>query len=181
MFSSKEPKTASAPPASGNGPATETGKASGVPSIISPDLKIIGDLKSTGDIQIDGAAEGDIHCRMLTIGERAQIQGSIVADTVRISGTVVGQVKAKSVFLEKSAKMTGDITHENLTMEAGAFFEGHVRHIQNNAGNSPSVGSGASTSTSTSTSTSDKVAQLHPTSGGNGSDTPRAETQRPVV
>ena len=87
-------------------------------------------MKCNGDIQIDGTVEGDINCRILTIGERAKISGSVVADTVRISGTIRGQVKAKTVHLNKSARVTGDITHGTLTMEAGASLEGQVRRLE---------------------------------------------------
>jgi cytoskeletal protein CcmA (bactofilin family) len=115
-----------------NGSATNgsSTKASGVPSIISPDLKIIGDLKSGGDIQIDGTIEGDINSRLLTIGERAIVEGSIVTDTVRISGTVKGQIKARIVHLDKVARVIGDVTHETLTMEAGASLEGQVKRME---------------------------------------------------
>ncbi len=164
MFSSKDSKTQGTT-ATGNGSAGGKSKATGVPSIISPDLKIIGDLKSSGDIQIDGCVEGDIHSRTLTIGQSAEVQGSIVADTVRISGTVIGQIKAKEVTLEPSAKMTGDITHENLTMEAGAFLEGHVRRMQGGT-----FAGGDS-----------KVAPLRPSQTGNGPDTGHSETRRPIV
>ena len=140
--------TTAATPTSANG---DRAKTTGVPSIISPDLKIVGDLKSSGDIQIDGTIEGDINSRLLTVGEQATVEGSIVADTVRISGTVRGQVKAKTVHLDKKARVTGDITHETLTMEAGAFFEGQVRRMEQT--------SGASTA---------KVAPLHPAGSTNG-------------
>lgn len=120
--------TASASPSQA---AAETRKpGSGVPSIISPDLKITGDLKSSGDIQIDGTVEGDIDSRLLIVGVGARVEGSISAETVRVSGTVHGEVKAKSVTLDKSAKVVGDVVHENLTMEAGAFLEGGVRRLE---------------------------------------------------
>ena len=160
MFS-KDPK-ASITPTTPTTPATPTGtngangdsaKLTGIPSIISPDLKIVGDLKSHGDIQIDGTIEGDINSRLLTVGEQATVEGCIVADTVRISGTVLGQVKAKTVHLDKKARVTGDITHEILTMEAGAFFEGQVRRIEQTSGAS-----------------SAKVAPLHPVGSTNGQD-----------
>ena len=101
-----------------------------VPSIISPDLKIVGDLKCTGDIQIDGTIEGSIAGGLVTIGEQAKVEGSIVAETVRIFGTVNGQVRAKTVYLDKTGKVIGDIAHENLTIEAGAHFEGRVQHLE---------------------------------------------------
>ena len=123
---SKAPTMASTPTgANGDG-----AKISGVPSIISPDLKIVGDLKSNGDIQIDGRIEGDINSRLLTIGEQAVVEGCIVADTVRISGTVKGQIKARIVHLDKVARVIGDVTHETLTMEAGASLEGQVKRLE---------------------------------------------------
>ncbi len=71
-----------------------------VPSIISPDLKIVGDLKCTGDIQIDGTIEGSVTGGLIIIGEQAKVEGLIAAETVRISGTVNGQVRAKTVHLD---------------------------------------------------------------------------------
>ncbi len=103
-----------------------TATASSAPSIISPDLKIVGNLKGHGAMQIDGMIEGDIDVPLLTVGEQGKIDGSTVAETVRIFGTVDGRVQAKTVRLDKSAKVTADITHETLTIEAGAYFEGKV-------------------------------------------------------
>ncbi len=104
--------------------------SSGVPSIISPDLKIVGNLKSNGAIQIDGTIEGDIDVPLLTVGEQGNVNGSTVAETVRIFGTISGQVWAKTVRLAESAKVTADITHETLTIEAGAYFEGKVHPLK---------------------------------------------------
>ena len=106
------------------------GGSSKIPSIFSPDLKIVGDLKSTGDIQIDGSIEGLVEGRRIIVGEQGRIEGSIVAEAVRISGTVNGQVQAKSVHLDKAAKVTADIAHETLTIEAGAYFEGRVQRLE---------------------------------------------------
>ena len=106
-------------------------KVTGVPSIISPDLTILGNLKCSGDVQIDGTVEGDIESRSVVVGEGAKVEGAIFADSVRISGAVNGQVKARSVALDHSAEVAGDIFHESLTMEAGAFLEGGVRRLDN--------------------------------------------------
>ncbi len=61
------------------------GASDDVPSIISPDLKIVGDLKSNGDIQIDCTIEGDIESCLLTVGEQGKVEGSTVADPVWVS------------------------------------------------------------------------------------------------
>jgi cytoskeletal protein CcmA (bactofilin family) len=101
---------------------------SAAPSIISSDLKILGDLISAGDLQVDGIVEGDIQSRSLTIGEGAVVNGNVVAETTRVCGQVTGQIKASTVTLDRTAKVVGDIIHQILAIEPGAFLEGHVRH-----------------------------------------------------
>ncbi len=135
MFSkaSKPPKapslSESLPQSESAAPAPVAGPRPGVPSIISADLKIVGDLNSGGDLQIDGAVEGDITSRALTIGESAVVRGVLMAETVRIYGSVIGEVKANSVTLSKTARVEGDIVHQSLTMEAGADLIGRLSRL----------------------------------------------------
>ncbi len=110
-------------------PVSARGPRPGVPSIISADLKIVGDLHSGGDLQIDGAVEGDITSRSLTIGESAVVRGVLVAETVRIYGSVIGEVRANSVTLSKTARVEGDIIHQSLTIEAGADLIGRLSRL----------------------------------------------------
>ena len=117
---------------------SKTSKASGKkaqaekaspPSIISTDMRIVGDLSSEGEIQIDGAVDGDIRSKTLLIGETAIIKGEIAADTVNVHGTLNGQIKARSVNLFRSSHVVGDIIHEDLAIETGAFLEGHCKRM----------------------------------------------------
>jgi cytoskeletal protein CcmA (bactofilin family) len=89
----------------------------------------------------------------LTVGEQAVVEGCIVADTVRISGTVKGEIRARMVHLDKDARVTGDLIHETLTMEAGALLEGQVKRLE-----------------SSSKKTTAKVAALRPATSANGSE-----------
>ena len=117
------------PPASS--PSSSSNKRSGpraAPSIFSTDLVVTGNLVATGDMQIDGKVEGDIRSGSLTIGEKAYIQGEIVADEVVIRGKVLGSIRARRVQLASTCHVEGNILHEALAVEAGAFFEGHCRH-----------------------------------------------------
>lgn len=108
----------------------DTAPTKSVPSIISADLSITGDLVSQGEIQVDGTIEGDIECRSLIIGVNGSVTGEVTADDVRIHGSVSGQVRAKSVYLASTSHMVGDIIHESLAIEPGAFMEGHCRRLQ---------------------------------------------------
>ncbi len=106
----------------------------GVPSIISADLKIVGDLHSNGDLQVDGAVEGDITSRSLTIGEGAVVRGSLLAESVRVHGAIFGQIKANSVTLTKTAKVEGNVVHQALSMEAGAILSGNLSRLDTAVG-----------------------------------------------
>ncbi|WP_218822799.1 bactofilin family protein [Tistlia consotensis] len=104
-------------------------QASGVPSIVSADLRIEGNLHSIGDVQIDGIVNGDIASKTLTIGEGAEVHGAIEAESLRICGTVEGEVTAKTVILTKTARVYGDVLHESLSVEAGALIHGFCKRL----------------------------------------------------
>ena len=47
-----------------------------------------------------------------------------------IHGKITGQINAKSVSLAKTAYVKGDILHEKLAIEHGAYLEGHCRRTE---------------------------------------------------
>ena len=126
MFS----KASKAPQSNSNTGDARTTLKTSVPSIISADLRINGDLICSGDIQVDGWVEGDIQSRNIIIGEGATVQGSLQAESVRVCGLVNGQIKADSVVLEKTAKVTGDVLHKTLAIEQGAYLEGMCKRLE---------------------------------------------------
>ena len=105
--------------------ATKPGRSA--PSLFSADLEIIGNLTTPGEVQLDGTIEGDVTCEKLMVGEKARVSGHVQADEVVIRGKIIGNVKAKNVELAKTAHVVGDIWHDTLAIDAGAFLEGHCR------------------------------------------------------
>lgn len=101
------------------------------PSIISTDMIVQGSLVATGDIQVDGKVEGDIESGSLTVGEKATVHGEITCEEVIIRGRVIGSVRAARVHLAGTSHVEGDIYHQALAVETGAFFEGNCRHSDN--------------------------------------------------
>ncbi len=97
------------------------------PSLISTDLEIAGNLSTSGEVQLDGTVAGDVNCGKLVIGEKASITGQIEADEVMVRGRVTGRIKARDVRLAKTAHVNGDIWHDSLAIEAGAFLDGHCK------------------------------------------------------
>jgi cytoskeletal protein CcmA (bactofilin family) len=128
MFSSKKD---TAPPPAANVPPAKRAARSSAPSIISADLIVTGTLTSTGDIQIDGRVEGDVHSAGLVIGDKAYINGEILAEEVTIRGRVHGSIRARKVLLCSTSHVEGNILHEAFAVETGAFFEGNCRHADN--------------------------------------------------
>jgi cytoskeletal protein CcmA (bactofilin family) len=98
------------------------------PSLIAEDVRLTGNISAKGEIQLDGIVEGDVQATTLTIGETGAVKGAINADSVIIKGVVEGQIRCRSVRLEKNAKVKGDLWHETVSIEAGAIVEGHLLH-----------------------------------------------------
>jgi len=132
MFSSKSKDNmpTSAPAAPAPSSVKRAGRSS-APSIISSDLVVTGTLTSTGDIQIDGRVEGDVRSSGLVIGDKAFIQGEVLAEDVTVRGRVQGGIRARKVLLCTTCHVEGNILHEAFAVEAGAFFEGNCRHSDN--------------------------------------------------
>lgn len=133
MFSNRNKETDAAPLANSL-PAIQVQKrpnrTNAAPSIIGADLVVTGTLTSNGDIQIDGKVEGNVHSTSMTIGDKAYIEGDVVADDVVVRGRIKGGIRARKVLLTGTCHVEGDILHETFAVESGAFFEGNCRHAE---------------------------------------------------
>lgn len=114
----------------------ETPKSMGV-SVISKALRITGQLESTEDIRIDGEVDGDIHGVSVTVGPGAKVKGSVYGQTVELAGTIEGKIEAKRVVLTSTAHMAGDVIHQDIKIESGAYIDGHCRPGTNKIDNRP--------------------------------------------
>ncbi len=98
-----------------------------VPSIIGEDLTITGNVTSKGEIQVDGEIQGDIHCGSLLLGDKSQVMGNVIAEDVVVRGRVSGSIRGLRVTLQAQSHVEGDIFHQSLAIEQGAYFEGKSR------------------------------------------------------
>ncbi len=102
-----------------------------MPSIISAALRLKGNVECEGVVHVDGAIDGDVRCRSLTVSETGSVDGHICASEVEVRGTVKGSVQAKRVHVTASARIAGDVTHEILIVERGAAVNGFYRTAEN--------------------------------------------------
>lgn len=117
-------------PAANNTQAPRASAAT-TPSLIASDVQIEGNVTTGGELQLDGNITGDLKCGGLVMGETGSVKGTIAADNVTIRGTVQGEIRARSVRLEKSAVVEGDVIHESLSVESGAKLTGRFAHTSN--------------------------------------------------
>jgi cytoskeletal protein CcmA (bactofilin family) len=100
-----------------------------LPTVLSVPRKaaIEGLIDYDGDVVVEGVVIGDVRCKTLTIKERGQVDGSIVAERVIVLGEVNGQIYAGDLVLRTACSVAADIFHKQLLLEDGCFFEGKSR------------------------------------------------------
>ena len=97
-------------------------------SVIGSDVVIKGDISATVDLHVDGRIEGDIQCASLVQGEGSHVEGAIVAETARLAGSVSGSITARELVVLRTARISGDVHYDALTIEQGAEVEGRFAH-----------------------------------------------------
>jgi cytoskeletal protein CcmA (bactofilin family) len=122
------PQASATRPAATPAPARSGDKP--VPSVIGPDLTILGNLVSKGEVHVEGEVQGDMHASHIMVGEKAKVTGSIVAEEVVVRGHVMGSIRGRRVSLQSTSHVDGDIYHQTLAIEQGAFFEGKSRRAE---------------------------------------------------
>jgi cytoskeletal protein CcmA (bactofilin family) len=95
-----------------------------VTSVLASDLVFEGNVSGPGDLHVDGTLKGDVKVARLTVGDTGNIEGNVQAEYVEVRGRVVGGVMGKQVKLVSTAYVDGDITHEQLSIDVGAYFQG---------------------------------------------------------
>ena len=87
---------------------------------------ITGDIQSKGDVRIDGNLKGSVNTTgKLVLGKEGVIEGDVVCNNADISGTLKAKITVSQLLLLKTtAKLTGDISTNKLSIEPGATFTG---------------------------------------------------------
>jgi cytoskeletal protein CcmA (bactofilin family) len=67
-----------------------------------------------------------VACKSLILGPSGRIKGNISADRATIGGTVEGTVNAVTLIVEKSARVSGDLVYQNVSVENGAQVDGRL-------------------------------------------------------
>ena len=128
-------------------------------SVIGTDVVVSGDVATADELRIDGRIEGNVRCGRLDQGEDGVICGDVVAEEARIAGIVEGRIDVRTLTLEPSARVTGDVSYECLAIAAGARIEGRLAHRDGPSAGQPSGNAARGEKTSA---TGGAVAELFP-------------------
>ncbi len=88
----------------------------------------------TKSVTIDGTVKGDVRGDVVHIGHRAHVRGRLDAREVIVGGRVEGSIHGRVVQFLKTARVTGPVWHDTLSIEPGARFDGPCRHNPDAAG-----------------------------------------------
>ncbi len=102
-------------------------------SFIGNEVVITGNVTGQGDLHIDGTVDGDVSGKTVILGAAGTIKGNLVAERANVGGTVEGTVNAATLVIERTARVTGDLTYQTVSIENGAQVEGRLTQ-RNNAG-----------------------------------------------
>ena len=108
-------------------PATRSGN--GTMSFLGAEVTVTGNIEGQGNLHIDGRVDGDVTCATLIVGNNGQVNGNITADDAKIAGTINGTVAAKVLTIEASARITGDLSYDSVSVETGAQVDGRVKRL----------------------------------------------------
>ncbi len=107
---------------------------------IGPSIQIKGELIGKEDLAIEGRVEGQIKLsdNELVIGQKARIDATLEAKTIRVEGEVKGDLIATDrVELANGSTVTGDIISPRIAIADGARFKGSVDMDRSRASSSP--------------------------------------------
>ena len=87
---------------------------------------ITGDIVSKGDIRIDGTLKGSVNTEgRVVLGREGMIEGDVICKDADISGTIKAKITVSQLLsLKTTAKLSGDIITNKLSIEPGAAFSG---------------------------------------------------------
>ena len=111
-------------------PTTRSGN--GTMSFLDAEVTVTGNIEGQGNLHIDGRVDGDVTCATLIVGNNGQVNGNITADDAKIAGTINGTVAAKVLTIEASARITGDLSYDSVSVETGAQVDGRVKRLTRN-------------------------------------------------
>jgi len=108
-------------------PPSQAGASRTGTCVIGPRTVIKGEVTGDEDVLVEGIVEGEVRiARDLRVGQGGTVKATISAQSVVVSGEVVGDCQAENrVEIQASGRVTGNIRAPKIVIAEGAMFKGN--------------------------------------------------------
>jgi cytoskeletal protein CcmA (bactofilin family) len=122
-----EPAPQRVSPAAAPAPAASPAPRGGGACVIGSKTTVKGEISGDEDVLVDGTVEGQIRINKdLRVGQGGTVKATIDAQSVVVSGEVIGDCHAASrVEIQASGRLTGNIRAPRVVIAEGAVFKGN--------------------------------------------------------
>ena len=97
-------------------------------AILGNGAKFTGKINNAKSIEINGMVHADLVTEKVTIGSSGNFKGAVKSDLVVIAGEYEGKMKADSIWLTETSRISGEIQYKSLQMDRGAALNCRVVH-----------------------------------------------------
>ena len=96
-------------------------------SLIGVGIAVIGNITAQVDVTIEGQVHGDVKCAGLILGSEGLIKGGVIAERIKVSGSLEGTIDASDLAIESEGRVSADISYRSLRVANGASLDGQLR------------------------------------------------------
>ena len=96
-------------------------------SLIGVGIAVTGNITAQVDVTIEGQVHGDVKCAGLILGRKGLIKGVVIAERVKVSGSLEGTVDAGDLAIESEGRVSADVSYRTLRVANGASLDGQLR------------------------------------------------------
>ena len=100
-------------------------------AVLGAGARFSGKISNAKSIEINGYVEADLATEKVTIGSTGKFLGKVDSELVVIAGEYEGKMKADSVWLTESSRISGEVHYKSLQMDRGAALNCRVVHNWN--------------------------------------------------
>ena len=100
-------------------------------AVLGSGARFTGKISNAKSIEINGYVEADLTTEKVTIGSTGKFIGAVASDLVVIAGEYEGKMKAESVWLTETSRISGEVHYKSLQMDRGAALNCRVVHNWN--------------------------------------------------
>ena len=97
-------------------------------AVLGNGAKFTGKITNAKSIEINGVVQADLVTEKVTIGNTGNFKGAVKSDLVVIAGEYEGKMKADSVWLTETSRISGEVHYKSLQMDRGAALNCRVVH-----------------------------------------------------